>query len=52
VNAVLALPEVKDRLANLGVEPTPMSASEFTAFARDEVGKWTRLVKEAGIEPE
>lgn len=52
VNAVLAMPEVKERLAGLGVEPTPMSADGFTAFARDEVGKWTRLVKEAGIEPE
>ena len=52
VNAVLALPEVKDRLASLGVEPTPMSAGEFTAFTREEVGKWTRLVKEAGIEAE
>lgn len=52
VNAVLALPEVRDRLASLGVEPTPMPVAEFTAFARDEVGKWTRLVKDAGIEPE
>lgn len=52
VNAVLALPEVKDRLASLGVEPAPMSAGEFTAFAREEVGKWSRLVRHAGIEPE
>lgn len=52
VNAVLALPEVKDRLASLGVEPAPMSAGEFTAFAREEVGKWSRLVRDAGIEPE
>ena len=52
VNAVLALPEVKDRLSGLGVDPAPMSAAAFNAFAAGEVGKWSRLVKEAGIEPE
>lgn len=52
VNAVLAMPEVKERLAGLGVQPDPMSAPQFTDFAREEVGKWSRLVKEAGIEPE
>ena len=52
VNAVLATPEVRDRLAALGVDPQPMSAPEFTAFARDQVGKWSKLVKDAGIEAE
>jgi len=52
VNAVLALPEVKERLASLGVETDPMSAADFSAFAAAEVTKWTRLVKDAGIEPE
>lgn len=52
VNAVLAIPEVKERLAGLGVQPDPMSATQFTDFVREEVGKWSRLVKEAGIEPE
>ena len=52
VNAVLALPEVRERLASLGVQADPMSAAEFTNFAREEVGKWSRLVRQAGIEPE
>ncbi|MGI4954016.1 MAG: Bug family tripartite tricarboxylate transporter substrate binding protein [Janthinobacterium lividum] len=52
VNAVLALPEVKERLASLGVETDPMSAAQFNAFAAAEVTKWARLVKDAGIEPE
>lgn len=52
VNTVLEMPEVRDRLAGLGVEPAPMSAAQFTGFVKEEVGKWTRLVKEAGIEPE
>ena len=52
VNAVLAMPEVRDRLASLGIEPTPMSAAQFSAFTHDEVAKWSRLVKDAGIVPE
>lgn len=52
VNAVLATPEVRERLAALGVDPAPMSAPEFTAFARDQVGKWSKLVRDAGIEAE
>ncbi|GAC1345150.1 MAG: tripartite tricarboxylate transporter substrate binding protein [Acetobacteraceae bacterium] len=52
VNAVLAQPEVKERLASLGVEPEPMTAAQFNAHATAEVAKWSRLVKAAGIEPE
>jgi tripartite-type tricarboxylate transporter receptor subunit TctC len=52
VNAVLAMPEVKERLASLGIEPDPMTAAGFTAYARQEVAKWSQLVKQAGIEPE
>ena len=52
VNAVLASLEVKERLASLGVEPDTMSAPQFDAFTRTEVAKWSRLVKDAGIEAE
>ena len=52
VNAVLALPEVKERLASLGVEPDPMAAAQFTAYAAAEVQKWSRLVRAAGIKAE
>ncbi|MDB5511127.1 MAG: Tripartite-type tricarboxylate transporter, receptor component TctC [Enterovirga sp.] len=49
INEVLALPEVKERFATLGIEPSPMSPETFQAFSRDEVAKWSRLVREAGI---
>ena len=52
VNAVLALPDVRDRLSSLGVEPAPMTAPQFTSFVHGEVGKWSDLVRQAGIEPE
>ena len=52
VNAVLEIPDVRDRLTALGVEPAPMSSAEFTRFVASEVPKWMSLVKQAGIEPE
>ena len=50
VNAILAKPEIVKQLAGIGVEPRPKSVDEFTAFTAAEVAKWTRLVKQAGIE--
>ena len=52
INAVLALPAVKERFATIGVELHPKSVDEFSAHTSAEVAKWTRLVKQAGIEPE
>lgn len=52
VTKVLQLPEVRTRLLDLGADPSPMPVTEFGAWVQREVNKWTRLVKEAGIEPE
>ena len=49
---VLALPEVKDRLAGLGADPVGSSPDEFAAFLRAEMRKWAKLVKDAGIKVE
>ena len=52
VTKALALPDVRSRLLELGAEPSPMRVPEFSAWVQQEVSKWTRLVKEAGIQPE
>ena len=52
VTKVLQLPEIRARLLDLGAEPSPMPVPEFTAWVQQEVNKWTRLVREAGIQPE
>jgi tripartite-type tricarboxylate transporter receptor subunit TctC len=49
---VLALPDVKERLATLGADGVGSSPEEFTAFVRAEVRKWAKVVKEAGIKLE
>ncbi len=49
---VLAMPEIKNRLTELGVEVEPMNASEFLAFFRSETTKWIAAAKAAGIQPQ
>ncbi len=52
VAASLAKPEVKARLAGLGLEAAPMQPEEFADFIKKEIAKWTKEVREAGIEPQ
>ena len=45
----LNLPAVKQRLAELSVEPAPTSADEFGAYIKSETAKWRTVITEAGI---
>jgi tripartite-type tricarboxylate transporter receptor subunit TctC len=46
------LPEVKAALLKEGLEAVGNSPEEFGAIIRDEVAKWARVVKAAGIKPQ
>jgi len=48
ITRALAAPEVKERLAQLGMEWKPNSSGEFAAFLREEVQKWAKAVKDSG----
>jgi tripartite-type tricarboxylate transporter receptor subunit TctC len=52
INAGLADPNIKERLADLGGIPMPMSAAEFGKLIADETEKWAKVIKFAGIKPE
>jgi len=52
ITKVVQLPEVRNRLTDLGAEPGPMKPVEFAAWVQSEVNMWTKLVREAGITPE
>ena len=45
----LADPKLKARLADLGVEPMPMTPAEFDKFIASETDKWTKVIKAAGV---
>ena len=49
---ISALPEVRERLVQLGAEPAETTPDEFAAFTRSEFSKYAKLVKDAGIQPE
>lgn len=50
-NAALALPDVRARVQELGVEPFKLSIEEFEALIRKELADNAQLIKTAGIKP-
>jgi tripartite-type tricarboxylate transporter receptor subunit TctC len=42
--------EVRDALTRQGMDPTGSTPAEADAYLRSEIAKWTRVVKEAGIQ--
>ncbi len=49
INAGLADPNIKARLADLGSVPTPMSPDEFEKFIVAEIEKWGKVIRAANI---
>jgi tripartite-type tricarboxylate transporter receptor subunit TctC len=52
INATLADPKMKARLADLGAEPMVMTPDEFSTFIAAETEKWAKVVKFARIKVE
>ncbi len=52
VARILREPDMRERLATYGYEPAGYSPAETMQFMRDEVERWARVVKEAGIRME
>jgi tripartite-type tricarboxylate transporter receptor subunit TctC len=43
---------VRQRLHNAGTAPAPSSPDEFAGYLREELARWSKLIKEKGIKPE
>jgi len=52
INAAIADPAMKARLAAIGGEPLPGSSAEFGRLIADETDKWAKVVRAAGLKPE
>ena len=48
----LKMPEVKDRLENVGFEIVGSSPEQCGTYIRNEIVKWAKVVKASGIKAE
>lgn len=46
---ILQTPDMRERLRGLGATPGGGSPEQFATFLRDEVAKWAKVVKQAGV---
>ena len=49
MNAAIAVPEVKERFVQLGVEPMPLTPEGFKKHIAVEAEKWRKVIKAQGI---
>jgi tripartite-type tricarboxylate transporter receptor subunit TctC len=52
VNAGLADTKLKARLADVGVEPSPMTPAEFGKLIADDTQKWGKMIRDTTIKVE
>jgi tripartite-type tricarboxylate transporter receptor subunit TctC len=52
INASLADPKLKARIADLGGTPLLGSPTDFGKLLADETEKWAKVIKFAGIKPQ
>jgi tripartite-type tricarboxylate transporter receptor subunit TctC len=49
VNEAIASPEVKERFEQLNIDSRQNTSEEFRAFVREQMERWSKVVKEANI---
>ena len=49
ITRILTLPDVRTRLLNLGMEPETSMPDAYIDFLKQEIAKWTRVVKASAI---
>ena len=52
IRTVMNLPDVRERMAKMGVEIVASSPEDFDKFIRAEFGKWSGVAKQAGVKGE
>jgi tripartite-type tricarboxylate transporter receptor subunit TctC len=46
---ILNMPDLRERMEQLGVDPVANTSEEFAAFQKAEIAKWAKVVKEGNV---
>jgi tripartite-type tricarboxylate transporter receptor subunit TctC len=49
IDTVLALPDVKSKLAGAFIDPMPMGPQAFSKYLAEEIARWQTVVKQTGV---
>lgn len=52
IGRAMQVPEVRSRMAALGLEPTTDSPEAFGSMLRGEIDRWAKLAKSIGVKPQ
>jgi tripartite-type tricarboxylate transporter receptor subunit TctC len=52
IGAVMRVQDVREKMLAQGFEPVGDAPEEFSKFIREEIARWEKVVKNAGIKPE
>ena len=52
IHRILATEEMKKRFSDFGAEPSPTTPEAFNALVKNEIAKWSKVIKDANIKPE
>jgi tripartite-type tricarboxylate transporter receptor subunit TctC len=52
VVAVMRVPDVREKMLAQGFEPVGDTPEQFSKFIREEISRWEKVVRNAGIKPE
>jgi len=48
----MAMPAIRERAVQDGATPVGNTPAQFDKFVREEIAKWTRIIRDAGIKLE
>jgi len=46
---ILAMPDIRKRFFDLGLDPVSGTPAEFAAVIKSEIPHWAKIIKDAGI---
>lgn len=51
-NRVLKLPDIQERMAGLGLDPAGGTPEAFATFVKEDIARWTKVIKESNVRVE